>query len=89
MLPARVAADMSTLPAGPAGNVAKTRVGETTSTAVAETPPNSTDVVPPKFDPVIETCIPPVVGPLLGDTEEITGVGSETILITSLKESAM
>jgi hypothetical protein len=57
-----------TAPALPAGVVAVMLVLLTTTTFVAAALPNVTVAPAAKFVPVIVTAVPPVVGPLLGDT---------------------
>ena len=43
---------------------------------VPEVPPKVTPVVAVKLVPVIVTVVPPAVGPLTGDTEEIVGAAT-------------
>jgi hypothetical protein len=57
-----------TAPALPAGVVAVMLVLLTTATFVAAVLPNVTVAPEAKFVPVIVTAVPPVAGPLLGDT---------------------
>jgi len=49
----------------------------TTTTFVAAVPPNVTVAPAAKFAPVIVTAVPPVVGPLFGDT--LLTVGTTTM----------
>jgi hypothetical protein len=65
-----------TTPALPAGVVAVMLVLFTTTTFVAAAEPNVTVAPEAKFVPVIVTAVPPVVGPLLGDT--LLTVGATT-----------
>jgi hypothetical protein len=65
-----------TAPAAPAGVVAVICVLLTTTTLVAAAAPNVTVAPDTKFVPVIVTAVPPVVGPLLGDT--LVTVGGTT-----------
>jgi hypothetical protein len=62
-----------TAPALPAGVVAVMDVLLTTTTLVAAADPNVTVAPDTKFVPVIVTAVPPVVGPLLGDTPVTVG----------------
>jgi hypothetical protein len=62
-----------TAPALPAGVVAVICVPLTTTTFVAAAEPNVTVAPDTKFVPVIVTAVPPVVGPLLGDTPVTVG----------------
>jgi hypothetical protein len=57
-----------TAPALPAGVVAVMVVLFTTATFVAAVPPKVTVAPAAKFVPVIVTAVPPVAGPLIGDT---------------------
>ena len=50
-------------------------VDETTTTLVAATPPIVTLVAPVKLVPVIVIGVPPAVGPVAGETDEIVGGG--------------
>ncbi len=60
-------------PTVPAGVTAVTLVDETTTTLVAAIPPTVTLVAPVKLVPVIVIGVPPAVGPVDGETEEIVG----------------
>ena len=57
-----------TAPALPAGVVAVIVVALTTTTFVAAVPPKVTVAPDAKLVPVIVTAVPPVIGPLFGDT---------------------
>jgi len=57
-----------------AGEVAVMEVAEFTTTPVAAFVPNTTVALLRKLVPVIVTDVPPVVGPVLGLTEETAGV---------------
>ena len=64
----------SRAPAVPAGVVARSCVELTRVMPVARVPP--TRIVAPvaKLVPLIVICVPPVAGPLVGDTEVIVGL---------------
>src|SRR6266851_2786080 len=66
----------STAPTACAGVVAMIVLALPTLTFVAALPPNVTVVVPLvlKFEPLIVTAVPPLAGPLLGDTLPMLGV---------------
>jgi hypothetical protein len=66
-----------TAPALPAGVVAVIVVLFTTLTFVAAAPPNVTVAPVAKFVPVIVTPVPPVTGPLFGDTLVTVGAVAE------------
>jgi hypothetical protein len=59
------------------GISAEIESSEFTTKLVAATPPTSTPVVPVKPAPAMVTDVPPVAGPVLGDTDEIAGRGRE------------
>jgi len=67
-----------TVPAIRAGVVAVTVVAFTTTTPVAGVPPKVTLVAPVSPVPVMVTLVPPPVGPLVGETEAMVGVGTPT-----------
>lgn len=75
-VPLGVVTVTSTGPAACAGVVAVIVVRSTTTTLVARTPPNLTSVAPTRFVPVMTTLVPPVVGPLFGDTDVTAGAGT-------------
>jgi hypothetical protein len=62
-----------TLPCACGGVCAVICVAPTTTTEVAATPPKVTVVPDPKFCPVSVTGVPPVIGPLAGETVVRTG----------------
>src|SRR5262249_10170906 len=77
-------------PAVPAGSVAVILVADTTVKLVAGVPPNDTPVAPLKLLPVIVTVVPPVAGPLAGDT--LLTVGADefvppTVTVTGLDQA--
>ena len=63
-------------PTVPAGVTAVTDVPLTTLTLVAATPPIVTLVVPVRFVPVIVIGVPPIEGPLFGETDAIVGAAT-------------
>ncbi len=64
------------VPAEPAGVVAVIDVALTTVTDVAATSPTVTDVAPVNAVPVIVIEVPPVSGPLAGETPVTVGTGA-------------
>src|SRR3954454_5483301 len=66
---------MSTAPSAPAGEVASTSVSLTTLKSVAAMLPKFTAEVLVSPVPVIVTIVPPVLGPDVGLTAVIVGVG--------------
>jgi hypothetical protein len=62
----------------PAGEVAVIDVALLTVNAEAADPPKVTAVAPVKLVPVIDTLVPPVVGPLVGETDVTVGAGGAT-----------
>ena len=64
-----------TAPAACAGVLAVICVALTTTILVAAVPPNVTPAPAWNPVPVIVTAVPPLVGPLVGDTELTVGVG--------------
>jgi hypothetical protein len=68
-LPAVAVTTTSTAPAACAGVVAVMVVELVTDTLVAAVPPNVTEVAPVKCVPVMVTAVPPLVEPVLGETE--------------------
>ena len=82
LVPAGVVTIISTNPAARAGDVAVICVAEFT-TKEAAVPPNVTEEVLVKFVPVITTDVPPVVGPVLGETPVTVG-GLATVLHISI-----
>src|SRR6266508_839272 len=62
---------MCHVPASPTGDVAVIWVLLLTVKLVARFDPNFTMFVPARFTPVIVTMVPPVVGPVFGDTAVI------------------
>ena len=56
------------------GGVVTVRLVAVFAPSAAATPPKVTDVAPARFVPVIVTEVPPVVGPVDGETCEIVGV---------------
>jgi hypothetical protein len=75
-VPPGVVTETAFAPAEPAGVTAVTVVELTTTTLVAATPPTVTTPAPVRFVPVIVIEVPPLVGPELGDTDEIVGAGT-------------
>ena len=71
--PPRVVRTTFTAPADFAGVTTVTEVALTFVSDAPVVPPNVTLVVLDKFVPVIVTVVPPTVGPLTGDTDEIVG----------------
>src|SRR2546421_2532343 len=63
----------STVPAGPAGEIAVIELSELTVKPSTSVVPNSTAVVPMKPAPRIITVVPPPTGPLVGDTSSKAG----------------
>ena len=57
----------------PAGVVARSCVELTSVMPVARVPPTRTVAPVAKLVPLIVICVPPVAGPLVGDTEVIVG----------------
>ena len=57
-----------------AGEIAVISVAETTSNEVAAALPKFTEVVVVRLVPVIVTCVPPVVKPVVGEIEAMTGM---------------
>jgi hypothetical protein len=72
---------MSTMPV-PAGDVAVIEVALLTVNELAAVLPNFTAVAPVKLAPVMATLVPPVVGPLLGETD--VTVGGLTVMVAVL-----
>jgi hypothetical protein len=62
-----------TAPAACAGVVAVIEVSFTTTTFVAAAPPNVTVAPVAKFVPAIVTAVPPIPGPLFGETPVTVG----------------
>ena len=75
-LPAGPVTVTVTAPAGPPGVTAVIWVALLTVKLVAAVPPKVTAVAPVKPEPVIVTDVPPVAGPLAGETESIVGGGT-------------
>jgi len=50
-------------------------VADTSVTFVAATPPTVTDIVPRKLAPVTVTFVPPMSGPMAGDSAVTVGSG--------------
>ena len=72
-VPEPVVTVTSTVPE-PEGDVAEIWLVELTTTPVADAVPNLTAVTPVKFEPLIVTPVPPVVGPVPGETPVTVGV---------------
>ena len=62
-----------TLPAEAAGEIAVISVEDTTMNEVAAAAPNLTEVAAVRLVPVIVTCVPPAIGPFVGEIEVMTG----------------
>lgn len=69
-------------------------VASTTTIFSATTPPIVTVAPVAKFDPVTVICVPPTVGPLFGDTDEIeregegpTGLSPQDIVTSTIAEA--
>ncbi len=75
-VPPGVVTATSTGPAACAPVTAVIDVAEATLTDVAATPPIDTVAPATKPEPVIVTGVPPAVGPELGETAVIVGVGT-------------
>ncbi len=73
LVPLEVATVTSTVPAGPAGDVAVTWVAELTRYEVAASVPSSTELAPRNPVPVMMTVLAPVKGPAGGLTAETVG----------------
>ena len=73
LVPAEVATRTSTVPADPAGAVAVMWVAST-MLKLAELDPNFTDVAPGNPVPVIVTDVPPLPGPVAGESPDTLGV---------------
>ena len=69
-------------PTAPGGVTAVTVVGLTTVTFVAATPLMVTAIVSLRKTPMIVIDVPPVAGPLVGDTDESDGAATVGILAT-------
>ncbi len=76
LVPPGVVTMTSTVPAGPAGEVAVTDVAEPTVKVVAPFEPKLTPVAPMKPVPVMVTEVPPVFGPTTGLTALTVGAPS-------------
>jgi hypothetical protein len=74
-VPFAVVTATSTKPVACAGVFAVIVCGSTTTTLVAAAPPNVTLVAPVKKVPVIVTEVPPLMPPVLGETDETVGAG--------------
>ncbi len=72
-VPPAVVTVTSTGPTEPAGLSTVISVAETTTTLVPAVDPKSTAVAPVKLVPVRVTEVPPVEGPLVGDTTVTVG----------------
>ena len=68
LVPFGVVTVMSTTPADSGGETAVIEVAEVTVKLLALTEPNLTAVAPVKLPPVTVTVVPPLTGPLVGDT---------------------
>ena len=63
-----------TVPAEADGEIAVISVEETTSNEVAAALPKFTEDAAVRLVPVIVTCVPPVVKPVVGEIEAMTGM---------------
>jgi hypothetical protein len=72
-VPLGVTTVTSTVPE-PAGDVAVTLVSLFTVIEVAAEVPNMTVLAPLRPEPVMLTTVPPIVGPVLGETPVTTGL---------------
>jgi len=86
LVPPAVVTATLTLPAGLAGLLAVTWVGESTVKLVAAVPPKLTDVVPERLVPVTVTDVPPAVGPLVGAIPVTVGPGGASTVVVVLAE---
>ena len=73
--PSRLVTVTFTLPLAPAGVTPVIEVALATVTAVARAPPNVMVAPAAKSVPVSVTAVPPVVGPVVGDTPVRVGIG--------------
>jgi hypothetical protein len=77
--PSTVVTMMSTRPAVWAGEVAEIRLGGVTTMDAAATPPKETVLPAVKFVPEMTTLVPPVVGPLFGETPVTVGATARAV----------
>jgi len=75
-VPPGVVTSTLAVPALPAGVVQVAEVAETTVRPVQAEPPTVMPVAPVRLAPVMVMLVPPVVGPLVGETEVTVGVAT-------------